>query len=216
KEVSKIRRTSILRGLNLAVFFISSKLILLVAFVVFVLGVKGDLTPEKVFVCMALFNNLRLSMTLFFPYAIAQGAESIISLKRIQKFLLLEEQQETSHLDVSNLRPKLSQCGIWMQKVIASWDKEGDSTLRNVTLTVKPGELLAVVGPVGCGKTSLLMSILGELPIVSGEVKVRGKVAYASQEPWVFGGSVKQNVIFGSAPDDNKYKTVLNVCALDK
>ncbi|KAF8767898.1 Multidrug resistance-associated protein 4 like [Argiope bruennichi] len=216
KEVTKIRRTSILRGLNLAVFFISSKLILLVAFVVFVLGVKGDLTPEKVFVCMSLFNNLRLAMTLFFPYAIAQGAESIISLKRIQKFLLLEEQQETSHLDVSNLRPKLSQCGIWMQKVVASWDKGGESTLRNVTLTVKPGELLAVVGPVGCGKTSLLMSILGELPIVSGEVKVRGKVAYASQEPWVFGGSVKQNVIFGSTFDENKYKTVLNVCALDK
>ncbi|GFY48387.1 hypothetical protein TNIN_211863 [Trichonephila inaurata madagascariensis] len=216
KEVSKIRRTSILRGINLAVFFISSKLILLVAFVVFVLGVKGDLTPEKVFVCMSLFNNLRLAMTLFFPYAIAQGAESIISLKRIQKFLLLEEQQETSHLDVSNLRPKLSQCGIWMQKVVASWNKDGESTLRNVTLTVKPGELLAVVGPVGCGKTSLLMSILGELPIVSGEVKVRGKVAYASQEPWVFGGSVKQNVIFGSNFDENRYKTVLNVCALDK
>ncbi|KAG8186529.1 hypothetical protein JTE90_023957 [Oedothorax gibbosus] len=216
QEVLKIRKTSILRGLNLAVFFISSKLILLIAFCVFVLGVKGDLTPEKVFVCMSLFNNLRLAMTLFFPYAIAQGAESIISLKRIQKFLMLEEQQETALLDVSNLRPKLSQCGIWMQKVEASWNKDGESTLRNVTLKVRPGELLAVVGPVGCGKTSLLMSILGELPIVSGEVKVRGKVAYASQEPWVFGGSVRQNVIFGSTFDEARYKKVLNVCALDK
>ncbi|XP_035217642.1 multidrug resistance-associated protein 4-like isoform X2 [Stegodyphus dumicola] len=216
KEVKKIRRTAILRGVNLAMFFISSKVILLISFVVFVLGVKGDLTPEKVFVCMSLFNNLRVAMTLFFPYAIAQGAESIISLKRIQKFLLLEEQQETALLDVSNLRPKLNQCGIWMQKVVASWNKDGESTLKNVTLSVKPGELLAVVGPVGCGKTSLLMSILGELPIVSGEVKVRGKVAYASQEPWVFGGSVKQNVIFGSTFDENRYKTVLTVCALDK
>lgn len=60
------------------------------------------------------------------------------------------------------------------------------------------------------------MSILGELPITSGEVKVRGKVAYASQEPWVFGGSVKQNVIFGSEFDEAKYRKVLNVCALDK
>ncbi|XP_042894914.1 ATP-binding cassette sub-family C member 4-like isoform X1 [Parasteatoda tepidariorum] len=216
KEIRKIRMTSILRGVNLAVFFISSKLILLISFVVFVLGVKGDLTPEKVFVCMSLFNNLRLAMTLFFPYAIAQGAESLISLKRIQKFLLLEEQQETALLDVSNLRPKLSQCGIYMEKVCASWNKDGESTLRNVTLTVKPGELLALVGPVGCGKTSLLMSILGELPITSGEVKVRGKVAYAAQEAWVFGGTVKQNVIFGSTFDENRYKKVLNVCALDK
>lgn len=60
------------------------------------------------------------------------------------------------------------------------------------------------------------MSILGELPITSGEVKVRGKVAYAAQEAWVFGGSVKQNVIFGSTFDENRYKKVLNVCALDK
>lgn len=60
------------------------------------------------------------------------------------------------------------------------------------------------------------MSILGELPITSGQVKVRGKVAYASQEPWVFGGSVRQNVVFGSEFNEAKYNKVLRVCALDK
>ena len=46
-------------------------------------------------------------------------------------------------------------------------------------------------------QSSLLKCILGEVPVSSGSVKVGGTVSYAAQEPWVFSGSIRQNVLFG-------------------
>ena len=60
------------------------------------------------------------------------------------------------------------------------------------------------------------MSILGELPASSGHIKVQGQVGYASQQPWVFSGTVRQNVTFGQPFDKDKYERVLKTCALNK
>lgn len=54
-----------------------------------------------------------------------------------------------------------------------------------------------MVGPVGAGKGSLVQAILGELPIASGQLSVKGRVAYTSQDPWLFQGSVRDNILFG-------------------
>ena len=56
-----------------------------------------------------------------------------------------------------------------------------------VNLNVKKGELIAVVGPVACGKTTLLMTILRELEH-SGTLNINGKVGFSSQVPWIFNG----------------------------
>lgn len=56
---------------------------------------------------------------------------------------------------------------------------------------------------------SLLNAILGELPAQTGRITVRGKIAYASQEPWVFSGTVRQNILFGKSYDDKKYEKVI-------
>lgn len=52
-------------------------------------------------------------------------------------------------------------------------------------------------------------AILGELPAQTGRITVRGKIAYASQEPWVFSGTVRQNILFGKSYDDKKYEKVI-------
>lgn len=71
-------------------------------------------------------------------------------------------------------------CGVWMNKVNASWNgNDRLSILKNITLSVTPGELLVVIGPVGSGKSSILMSVLPEIPVIRGEVIIRGQVAYA-------------------------------------
>ena len=60
------------------------------------------------------------------------------------------------------------------------------------------------------------MGILGELPLEKGSVKVQGRVAYASQQPWVFSASVRQNIIFGRAFDEKKYNRCIKAAALVK
>lgn len=65
-------------------------------------------------------------------------------------------------------------------------------------------------------QTSFLQAILGELPFKEGSMKVRGRLAYASQQAWVYNGSVQENIIFGKDYDETRYKEVIKVCALEK
>ena len=58
--------------------------------------------------------------------------------------------------------------------------------------------------------------ILGELRAQTGQVSVSGKISYSSQEPWLFSGSVRNNILFGEPYDEKKYKQVTRVCALIK
>ena len=64
-------------------------------------------------------------------------------------------------------------------------------------------------------QSSLLHSILGEIPTSSGFIEINGLVSYAPQDPWVFSGSVRQNIIFGQSFDEGRYRRVLQVCALE-
>lgn len=65
-------------------------------------------------------------------------------------------------------------------------------------------------------QSSLLMSILHELPQTEGSVKVRGKISYTSQQPWVFSASLRQNIVFGNKFDNARYSKIIKACALDK
>ncbi|KAH0818723.1 hypothetical protein GEV33_004068 [Tenebrio molitor] len=64
------------------------------------------------------------------------------------------------------------------------------------------------------GKTLLLKVIMKEHHSVEGEVTVNGSISYASQEPWLFPSTIKQNILFGEDYDEERYLKVLNLCAL--
>lgn len=106
---------------------------------------------------------------------------------------------------------------ILAKEVTASWTANSIvNTLHRIDVTVKEGKLCAVVGSVGSGKSSFLQLILGELPPSEGQIYVAGDVSFASQEPWLFGGSVRHNILFGQPYDKVKYNEVTRVCALLK
>ncbi len=82
--MAKIRKSSYLKAINLATFFVASRFILFVCFTFYVTVLGKSLTSEAVFVCMAMFNTLRLNMTLLFPNAVTNLAELKVTCKRIE------------------------------------------------------------------------------------------------------------------------------------
>lgn len=104
-----------------------------------------------------------------------------------------------------------------LRNVSAKWDPDSsDATLENIDLTIETGKLYCLIGTVGSGKSSLLSALLGEIDLIQGDVRVKGKMSYAGQESWVFGASVRQNIVFGEIYDQQRYQEVIGVCALQK
>ncbi|KAL4488821.1 hypothetical protein ABPG72_016474 [Tetrahymena utriculariae] len=86
--------------------------------------------------------------------------------------------------------------------------------LKNINLKVKQGQMMAIVGQVASGKSSLLLAILGEMKKNSGEVKLKGKVAYVPQTAWLQNATLRDNVLFGQPWDEKKYNDVIDRCQL--
>ncbi|KAM7238066.1 hypothetical protein CapIbe_011024 [Capra ibex] len=210
-EISKILRSSYLRGMNLATFFAVSKIMIFVTFITSEL-LDNLVTGSQVFVVVTLFEALRFSSTLYFPMAVEKVSEAVVSIQRIKKFLLLDETSQC----YSQL-PSDGRTIVDVQAFTASWEKASETpTLQGLSFTVRPGELLVVVGPVGAGKSSLLSAVLGELPPSQGKVNVHGRIAYVSQQPWLFPGTVKSNILFGKKYEKEWYEEVIKACALKK
>ena len=88
-------------------------------------------------------------------------------------------------------------------------------TLIDIDFTVNKGELVAVVGPVGCGKSSLLNGLLGEMILNSGKVRVAGSVAYCDQRAWILNDSVMNNILFGLPYNEAKFDAALYAADLE-
>ncbi|XP_072948487.1 probable multidrug resistance-associated protein lethal(2)03659 [Epargyreus clarus] len=130
--------------------------------------------------------------------------------------------QQTYIKSESNLEQPKPGAFVTFKDYTAHWRKVDDQeldgkvvALSNINLTIKPESLTTIVGTVGSGKSTLLQGILRELTPSAGHLEVRGAVAYASQEPWLFEASVRQNILFGQQLDLRRYKQVIKCCQLN-
>ena len=395
-EVYMIRRSALLKGLNLGIYFISSKLVMHLMLVIYVLsGTETKLNASDVFAGLCFINQLRTCVTLYFPYAVAQGSEGLVALRRVQRFLILSEQRdqveqrpgvseaqlngckpvevngtssankeshdtknrkrdfdeqsgyigsdqlnsddemtdmnekETSAVVIDALvkasaarkiecknyertsgaqqkekeekqgkveeeeekeedkekdeekdgekdeekdeekneekdeeededeeeedddddgdeeahdqmsppddvsseervqisspsepnsllppnQPDLVETEVIADRFSASWCGRSNC-LNELTFLAQGPQLVAVIGTVGSGKTSLLNSILGELVCTGGLMRVKGQISFCSQQNWLFTGTVRENIIFGKPFNLNRYKRVISVCGL--
>ena len=79
---------------------------------------------------------------------------------------------------------------------------------------MESNELLGVIGPIGCGKSSLLLSLLGEMAVNKDGIKINGRIFYVSQEAWIYSATVVQNILFGKEYNEDKLQRIIDVCTL--
>ena len=88
-------------------------------------------------------------------------------------------------------------------------------TLSNVDVTVAPRQILAVLGPVGCGKSTLMKAIIGDVALSpESSIYVNPNIAYASQVPFVLNATLRDNILFGLPYDEDRYEKVIDACCL--
>ncbi|KAK3746327.1 hypothetical protein QZH41_008505, partial [Actinostola sp. cb2023] len=199
-----------------------------------------QLNTFNIFMTLAFLNTLRTSVS----WNIAEGAnyigDFISALVRIEHFLELPEL--TNVKQEGNLTREILDKGpparivldtnlnaidnnglsstkstpVSLENVTCYWNGESSPCIRNVSLDLKENDLVLITGPVGCGKTSLLSTILGELPVKEGTMSITGRTVYVPQQPWVFSGTVKENIIFGQKYKHAKYLSVIKACDLER
>ncbi|CAO1638019.1 unnamed protein product [Parajaminaea phylloscopi] len=222
-----------------AFFFIGTPvLVTVVTFAVHTQIFHKNLDAETAFTALALFNLLRMPMDAL-PDMIVQCLSALVSVRRIDAFLreaetlkyeqLLRDDQESTGDD----HPVIGfQDATFVFKVDANEDEPPAFALRDLNLTFPEGKLSIIAGPVGCGKTCLLLSLLGETQRTAGRTfmpcpiaralepvdPVTGlseTVAYVSQSAWLLGTTVRENILFGSPYNAQRYKAVLKACSLE-
>ncbi|XP_046426432.1 ATP-binding cassette sub-family C member 4-like isoform X2 [Neodiprion fabricii] len=289
-ELRVVTKTSYLRGIYMSFNLFTTRMALwgtMIAMVLF----DQELTADTIFVISAYFNILAQTMSSMFVRGVAETAECMVAVRRLQYFLMYDEFQKvightkySSENNISrgsmqsvNQAPKSDlpyiddeltdksavpddysrekangvailasdllkdtvdlvneksksvmdnkialnkeQWAIKLTNVTAKWEPYSpENTLDSVNLQFDKGKLYAVIGMVGAGKSSLLSVLLGELPLSEtkefSDVIVKGSLSYAGQDAWVFGATVRQNIIFGQPYERQRYHRVTKACAL--
>ncbi|KAL3322636.1 hypothetical protein AABB24_039965 [Solanum stoloniferum] len=143
---------------------------------------------------------------------LAAVVNSNVSLQRMEEFFLAEERVLLPNPPLEPGLPAISIRGGFF-----SWDSKPEHpTMSNINLDIPVGELVAIVGGTGEGKTSLISVILGELPpLGNASVTIRGSIAYVPQVSWIFNATVRENILFGSNFEPTRYWKAIDVTALD-
>ncbi|KAG0044636.1 hypothetical protein BGZ83_010140 [Gryganskiella cystojenkinii] len=240
KELNELRRMGIMYSF-MSILYISSNLVIcLVTLSVFVIY-GGELTPQTVFVSMALFSMLRIPIANI-SEAIGATLDLTVASRRIEDFLLLEEidTNVVERVPENSQHREPGEVVVAMTNATFSWIDRPETnaeenindesqallsaieetfafkpTLQNINLLVARESLVAIVGRVGEGKSSLLSAVIGEMYKLQGHVRTKGKIAYVPQQPWILNMTVRENILFGKPMDQDRYRAVLFACGLE-
>ena len=198
---------------------------------------KNILDPSKAFVSLTLFNMLRIPMT-FLPLFVTFATLFFVSMRRIEKYLMsgegdhkaitystinsLERRSTTpsigSYASQEKLPAEFKSNALHIEDANFAWSSTANTmnaTLQNINLSIAKGSLVAIVGTVGSGKSSLLSAILNDMVKLTGSGQVKGTLAYVPQQAWIQNATVRQNIIFTSKYIESKYKKIVESSALD-
>ncbi|XP_052048462.1 ATP-binding cassette sub-family C member 10 [Apodemus sylvaticus] len=215
QELGRLRVVKYLDAVCVYLWAALPVVIFVAIFITYVL-MGHQLTATKVFTALALVRMLILPLNNF-PWVINGLLESKVSLDRIQRFLDLPSYSPEAYYSPDP--PTEPSTALQLHEALFSWDPIGASQKTFIShLHVKKGMLVGIVGKVGCGKSSLLAAITGELHRLCGWVAVSDLskgFGLATQEPWIQCATIRDNILFGKTFDAQLYREVLEACALN-
>ncbi|KAL8462294.1 hypothetical protein ACS0TY_033372 [Phlomoides rotata] len=174
---------------------------------------KIPLESGKILSALATFRILQEPIYNL-PDTIAMIVQTKVSLDRIGSFLSLDDLRPDL---VEKLPRSSSETALEVIDGNFSWDESSPSpTLKDINFRVSHGMRVAICGTVGSGKSSLLSCILGEMPKISGIIRLAGTKAYVAQSTWIQSGKIEENILFGKEMDRQRYNQVLEACSLNK
>ena len=208
-EVETLKKVAYLGAVQTFVFQSATTMIALAAFATFVLVDPDNvLTAQIAFVSLSYFNIMRQPLNQL-PNVIVQLIQMQVSLTRTNDFL------NSPEVDTEALRREPDEFAVRMEDATFTWDKDMEAVaVKGASLHVKKGELVAVMGTVGSGKSSLLASLTGDMEKIGGTVNLDGNIAYVPQEAWIQNATLQYNITFGSRYRANFYNRVLESCAM--
>lgn len=237
---SEIRAIQVLLAIRNAILCVSIAMptfASMVSFVTYSLS-QHVLTPAPIFSSLALFNSLRMPLMLF-PQVLGQVTDAWTGLKRIQEYLLEEEVTDDIKLDHRMDKAIILEGAsfTWERTSPDEVDQKGGKFKNNsgkkeglvepevpedvipfkisdLNLSVERNELIAVIGTVGSGKTSLLAALAGDMRLTGGSIRLGASRAYCPQYAWIQNATVRENISFGKEFNETWYNSVVDACAL--
>ena len=240
-ELAALRKRYIIWSLAATTWGAVPILITFVSFLIYTVVEKKPLLPSVAFPALSTFGLLRVPLDQLADM-IANLQQSRVSVDRVEEFLNEEETEKYAQLRSSK---KLSrgEIRIGLEDATLTWGATKDASsnadglnafrLIDVSVEFQIGKLNIIAGPTGSGKTSLLMALLGEMKLLDGTVRLPGgsirqelrpdietglteSVAYCAQQAWLVNDTIKQNILFASPFNQQRYRDVLKACALER
>ncbi|NWX90101.1 CFTR regulator, partial [Nothoprocta pentlandii] len=237
-ELKLTRKAAYVRYFNSSAFFFSGFFVVFLAVLPY--AVTKGIILRKIFTTISFCIVLRMTVTRQFPWAVQTWYDSIGAINKIQDFLLKEEYKALEYnltttgveLDrvtafwdegIGEIFVKAKQeknnskaSSIDNHLFFSNFPLHGSPVLQDINFKIEKGQLLAVSGSTGAGKTSLLMLIMGELEPSQGKIKHSGRISFSPQVSWIMPGTIKENIIFGVSYDEYRYKSVIKACQLEE
>lgn len=261
KEIGMIQKLMSIRNAIMAISLSLPIFASMLSFITYSLS-DNSLAPSTVFSSLALFNGLRMPLNLL-PLVIGQVTDAWNSLKRIEEYLLLEEQNDDAlfNAEAKNAVEMRHASFTWERTPTQESDKIGngkkgsvgekksmggalglseksgggdavpkpvgvreDDTstlveerdpfkLHDMNFEIGRNELVAVIGSVGSGKTSLLAALAGDMRRTDGETVLGASRAFCPQYAWIQNSTLRENIVFGKEMDRPWYKKVIKAYA---
>uniref|UniRef100_A0A914LQE5 Uncharacterized protein n=2 Tax=Meloidogyne incognita TaxID=6306 RepID=A0A914LQE5_MELIC len=213
KELQLLRRIAYVNAISSITWSCAPFLVAVSTFTAYLLldPANNVLTPRITFVALSYFNILRFPLAMF-PMIGSQAVQCNVSNKRLKTFLAEDELEPLP----SNNSFGDSSLSISLRNASFSWSEEEPLFLKNLNIEIKRGSLVAVVGRIGSGKSSLLSAILGEMYCRSGTVEIDGQIAYVPQQAWIQNMSLRENILFGNTLNKQLYDVVIDACSLQQ